>query len=164
MSESNLKHLVLERLRNAAESSREEHLHATADCLDDLAARLQRATVTEPAPDFPLSDQTLNKLTNTMVMGKSLLGWIQTLHDMEQMYMPPRADAPAPTDALSEAELRERLQAALPDVIVERHQDNRCWASFRQIAATPTYAALRKPGGIEACARALRVLAGVEGE
>lgn len=123
------------------------------------------APIAEPAPDFPLSDSTFNKLTTTKVMGKSLLGWIQTLHDMEQMYMPPRADAPAPTDALSEAELRERLQAALPGWSVEVGNGEMCWAKVTgwPRVAVP-YAALRKPGGIEACARALRVLAGVEGE
>ena len=138
-----------------------------SDHYDKLRARLQRATVTEPAPDFPLSDQTLNKLTNTMVMGKSLLGWIQTLHDMEQMYMPPRADAPQPTDA----ELRALLRAALPEGW--RVQETcastvgpRCYvfAPGGWTAGVAHYSTLRKPGGIEACARSLRVLAGVEGE
>ena len=132
-----------------------------SDHYDKLRARLQRATVTEPAPDFPLSDQTLNKLTNTMVMGKSLLGWIQTLHDMEQMYMPPRADAPQPTDA----ELRERLQAALPGAWHLSHDnDGTFMVEYgSSTLAFPPYHALCKPGGIEACARALRVLADVEG-
>lgn len=114
-----------------------------------------------PAPDFPLSDSTFNKLTTTKVMGKSLLGWIQTLHDMEQMYMPPRADAPPPT----EAELRERLQAALPGWEVSENVDARhAWIydEYKDLIALPRWAALRKPGGIEACARALRVLAGVD--
>lgn len=135
-----------------------------SDHYDKLRARLQRATVTEPAPDFPLSDQTLNKLTNTMVMGKSLLGWIQTLHDMEQMYMPPRADAPQPTDA----ELRALLRAALPQNFwteIDAPCDHfRVYWGDRLLVGHVSYAALRKPGGIEACARALRVLAGVEGE
>lgn len=119
--------------------------------------------IAEPAPDFPLSDQTLNKLTNTMVMGKSLLGWIQTLHDMEQVYMPPRADAPPPTDA----ELRERLQAALPGWEVSENLDAKhtwIYDERKCLVALPRWATLRKPGGIEACARSLRVLAGVEGE
>lgn len=73
------------------------------------------------------------------------------------------AQAPAqPTDA----ELRERLRVALggewtiheaEDMTVEWNCGQALWGYF-------SYSSLRKPGGIEACARALRVLAGVEGE
>lgn len=130
-----------------------------------LRARLASAQVIEFDPDFPLSTSTFDKLTTTKVMGKSLFDWILTLHDMEQMFMPPRADAPPPTDA----ELRERLRAKLPEgweVRVGKEFDTECYVAIDctlpGIIAYPKYATLRKPGGIEACARALRVLAGAE--
>lgn len=71
-----------------------------------------------------------------------------------------RAQVIEPTDA----ELRERLQAALPGWEVgDGLSDGTFYIKGpRGFVGYPSQAALRKPGGIEACARALRVLAGVE--
>lgn len=123
-------------------------------------ARLQRATVTEPAPARP-RDSVYCRVSDI-------------LDEREDLFLPEDAKEVIERirgrtqTSLTDEELRSLLQAALPEGwrVQTAIADVECAVSTTDRIVNrigfPTYAALRKPGGIEACARALRVLAGVE--
>lgn len=129
-----------------------------------LAARLQRATVTEPSTDpTPCSGLLPHLLSIVSFAISEADEWHKgELRGILKRLERATITEPVPTDA----ELRSLLQAALPaGSIVNEHQANRCWAAVGRDfipVGMPRYAALRKEGGIEACARALLTLAGVE--
>ena len=150
---SDLKQDILSLLPNALDRCDTEFLRS-------VLTRLQRATVTEPGREFDVF--------NTLIRGRTLLDWIEVVEELDATFLPrvdkvpPRAEAPPPVP--TDTELRERLQAALPGWEVgDGLSDGTFYIKGpRGFVGYPSQAALRKPGGIEACARALRVLAGVE--